>query len=102
MEKTPTVRRFPLGHVVATPGALAALHAGGHSPHEFLARHVAGDWGEVYDADRRENELSLREEFRVLSAYTTNSDTTLWIITEAETIDGGEWFTVVASTTKGR
>ena len=84
MKRTQVVQRFSLGRVVATPGALAALDAGGHTPHEFLARHVAGDWGEVAGADRQENELSLREGFRVLSAYTTNNGTTLWIITEAD------------------
>ena len=84
MERTQGVRRFSLGRVVATPGAVAALDAGGHTPHEFLARHIAGDWGEVSDADRQENEHSLREGFRLLSAYTTHTGTTLWIITEAD------------------
>ncbi|NOT58306.1 MAG: hypothetical protein HOP18_27190 [Deltaproteobacteria bacterium] len=84
MNTTRTIRRFPLGHVVATPGALAALDASGQSPHELLARHVAGDWGDVSEADWQENERSLRAGFRVLSAYTTNQGTTLWVITEAD------------------
>ena len=38
---------FTLGHVIATPGALAALEKVGQQPGDFLARHVTGDWGEV-------------------------------------------------------
>jgi hypothetical protein len=38
---------FTLGHVVATPGALAALEKAGQQPGDFLARHADGDWGEV-------------------------------------------------------
>ena len=30
---------FPLGHLVATPGAIVALAATGESPAEFIARH---------------------------------------------------------------
>ena len=38
---------FPLGQVVATPGALRALQKAEQLPAEFLDRHVNGDWGEV-------------------------------------------------------
>ena len=75
---------FPLGRVVATPGALAALEAAGELPHRYLARHVRGDWGELPDEDRKENELSLREGFRILSAYRTRLGVRLWVITEAD------------------
>jgi hypothetical protein len=33
---------FPLGQLVATPGALAALQKAGQSPAEFLSLHVRG------------------------------------------------------------
>jgi hypothetical protein len=39
--------RFPLGRVVATPGALRALEKAELLPAEFLDRHVNGDWGDV-------------------------------------------------------
>ena len=52
--------RFPLGRVVATPGALSALEKAEQLPAEFLDRHVNGDWGEVPDADKQENELLSR------------------------------------------
>ena len=50
----------------------------------YLVRHIAGDWGDVDEDDRRENELSLQHGFRLLSAYTLNSGTKIWIITEAD------------------
>jgi hypothetical protein len=76
--------RFPLGRVVATPGALAALEETGESPGLFIKRHVTGDWGNVDEHDRQENELSVVQGFRLLSAYTLSNGTKLWIITEAD------------------
>ena len=46
--------------------------------------HVAGDWGELDEEDRRENELSVARGFRLLSSYTLSSGEKLWIITEAD------------------
>ena len=76
--------RFPLGKIVGTPGALAALQRNGESPFKFLARHQAGDWGEVDDHDRAENETSLEHGFRLLSAYRLLDGTRIWVITEAD------------------
>ena len=53
-------------------------------PAAFLDRHVNGDWGEVPDADKQENELSVEEGFRILSAYTTSAGDKIWILTEAD------------------
>ena len=76
---------FPLGQVVATPGALAALEKAGHQPQDFLARHVHGDWGDLCDEDRNENRLSLEQGFWPLSSYRTCAgDTKVWVITEAD------------------
>jgi hypothetical protein len=36
---------FPLGQIIATPGALAALERAKQPPACFLARHAIGDWG---------------------------------------------------------
>lgn len=74
---------FPLGKVVATPGALALLEETGADALALLRRHSAGDWGEVPPEDARENELSVREGFRVLSSYPVG-DGTLWLISEAD------------------
>jgi hypothetical protein len=76
--------RFPLGRVVATPGALSALEKAEQAPNEFLDRHVNGDWGEVSEVDKEENEVSVEQGFRILSAYTTSAGDTIWILTEAD------------------
>jgi hypothetical protein len=76
--------RFPLDRVVATPGALRALEKAEQLPAEFLDRHVNGDWGEMPEADKQENELSVDQGFRILSAYTTSAGDTIWILTEAD------------------
>jgi len=76
--------RFPLGRVVATPGALNALEKAEQLPAEFLDRHVNGDWGEVPDADKQENERAVEQGLRILSAYTTSAGDKLWILTEAD------------------
>jgi hypothetical protein len=73
---------FPLGQVVATPGALAALEAAGQAPYEFLMRHVCGEWGDLVEEDIQENELALQEGHRLFSAYNTNDGTRIWVITE--------------------
>jgi hypothetical protein len=65
------VNRFNPGQAVATPGALAALEA-------------SGDWGEVDAEDARENELSLKHSWRLLSAYTLKNGTKIWVITEVD------------------
>ena len=61
-----------------------ALEQAGESPGRFLKRHVTGDWGELDEEDRRENELSVVQGFRLLSAYTISNGIKLWIITEAD------------------
>jgi len=76
--------RFSPGSFYATPGALEAFRASGDDPLDFLIRHLGGDWGEVDEHDRRENELSVKEGFRILSAYTLTSGVKVWIITEAD------------------
>lgn len=73
---------FPLGQVVATPGALAALEQAGRTPQEFLDRHVGGDWGDLCTEDKRANDLALRFGHRIFSAYPLKEDLRLWLITE--------------------
>jgi len=74
---------FPLGHLLATPGALSALQRTNERPTDFLSRHAAGDWGVVCDDDKRLNDESVKDGSRLMSAYLTTDGTKLWVITEA-------------------
>ena len=74
---------FPLGQIVATPGALAALDRAQQPSTCFLARHASGDWGKLEPADAAENQYSIAHGLRLLSSYQTNAGDKLWIITEA-------------------
>ena len=75
---------FTLGHVVATPGALAAIEKSGQQPGEFLDRHQSGDWGDVPPEDIKENELSLKHGFRLPSVYLLSTGIKIWVITDAD------------------
>jgi hypothetical protein len=74
---------FPLGRIVATPGALDALYRCGIAAHQFLRRHVMGDWGDVPPDDASANWMSVRHGARILSSFNV-ADERLWIITEAD------------------
>ena len=76
--------RFALGETFITPGAQEALEIAGQTAIQFLRRHMSNDWGEISEEDARENELSLREGYRLLSAYRTVRGQRIWIITEAD------------------
>jgi hypothetical protein len=74
--------RFPLGHVVASRGALEVMQSLGIHPAVLLAQHQAGQWGELDDQDKQANEDALLEGGRILSAYGTG-ESRLLVITEA-------------------
>ena len=76
----PPEGKFPLGRTVTTPGALASV-----SPEEMQAalfRHHHGDWGDVGEDDRLENERSLRDGSRLLSVFHTKAGVKFYVITE--------------------
>ncbi len=74
--------RFPLGRLVATPGALNAVTQ--DTLLISVSRHLSGDWGDVCAEDVQENEFSLREGFRLVSVYHTATGVKFYIITEAD------------------
>ena len=76
--------RFALGCVVATPGAVQAFSKTGEEPSLFINRHAAGDWGDLDREDQAENELSVRQGFRILSSYRLSDGTKIYVITEAD------------------
>lgn len=100
---TPTIiysntARFPLGQIVATPGALELLQETGFSAAALVSRHVHGSWGDLCEEDRAENEFAVNRRLRILSCYRLvdaerlaatppekrSALPTLWIITEAD------------------
>lgn len=100
---TPTIiysntARFPLGQIVATPGALELLQETDFSAAALISRHVHGDWGDLCDEDRAENDFAVTRRLRILSCYRLvdaarlaatptekrSSLPTIWIITEAD------------------
>jgi len=76
--------KFELGQLVATPGALSALEEAGQDAIKFVSRHASGDWGDLSEEDRNENEFSLLHGFRLLSSYRLRNGVKVWVITEAD------------------
>ena len=50
---------------------------------ESLKRHAVGDWGDLDEEDKKENEFALDKYLRIFSAYETGPKK-IWIITEAD------------------
>lgn len=77
-----TERKFAPGQIVITANAQRTLSA--EYVHAALKRHLQGDWGDCCAEDAAENELSLKEGFRLFSVYHTDDEIKFWIITEAD------------------
>lgn len=75
------VPRFPLGRLVVTANVLRHL-----LPDDIqtaVCRHLAGDWGDLDEHDRQENERALVLGNRLLSVYRGANGTRLYVITES-------------------
>lgn len=75
-----SVQKFALGRVVITAHAKDVLH-----PEDIplcLNRHATGDWGDLDEHDRNENEISLLQDCRLFSVYHDRANTKFYIITE--------------------
>lgn len=72
---------FPLGRVVATPGALEHCEMRNLSPLSLIDRHQRGDWGDLVEDDKIANENALFSGGRLLSAYRV-AEEKLYVITE--------------------
>lgn len=78
----PSLQRFPLGRIVATPAVLKT-----QSPmqiNQVLFRHHTGDWTEMDPDDQAANERAVTEGSRVFSAFTAHDAGRVWVITEAD------------------
>ena len=89
--------KFSPGQIVITANAQAQLPM--PEVEAALRRHLRGDWGDLGTEDVQENERSLKDGCRLLSAYCTSNrqpslsersfsctskGTKFWIITEAD------------------
>jgi len=74
---------FSLGQIVATPALLRHFEQNQVSSWHYLQRHVTGDFGDLDESDKAENELSIERGFRILSSYLIAGEK-VWIITEAD------------------
>jgi len=87
MSNKSTDTKIPLGQLVITRGVndrVADDTEFAKLVTESLARHAKGDWGDLCQEDKKENELSLKKGFRLLSAYERDGLPKIWIITEAD------------------
>jgi hypothetical protein len=75
---------FQLGRLCARPGAIRTLTRAAADPVEYIARHPAGDWGELDAEDTAANDRELRLGERIISAYRLANGEKIWIITEAD------------------
>jgi len=82
-----TMQKFPLGFFVMTQGVNAKAEEDTQFAKlvaESIVRHAGGDWGNLEEEDKKGNEISLKEGFRLLSAYEQEGLPKIWIITEAD------------------
>ena len=73
--------KFPLGRIVATPGALDLIAEQALHPMDFVLRHVSGEWGDLTKEDCRANNRALTDGGRIFSVYRVKDDQ-IWVITE--------------------
>ena len=67
--KAPVVVRLSSCGIKATPKAMSLIAKHGFYQQALIARHHAGDWGDVSDAQSRRNELALANGSKVLAWY---------------------------------
>jgi len=77
--------RFPIGQVVATPGAWSLLEKDIDLASMLVGRHACGDFGDICQDDAHLNVEAIRlGNRRVMSVYKLIGAGKLWIITEAD------------------
>lgn len=85
----PTITEYPdselfsLGVVTVTAGVRNTLTT--VEVMRAVLRHASGDWGDLCDEDREENEFALKHGYRLFSVYEREeSDSRIYVITEAD------------------
>ncbi len=81
---------FPLGRVMMTTNLQGRVQEANPEHWEeelkaLIARHASGDWGNLEDFDRQQNDRALHQgSGRLFSTYTISSGIKLYVITEAD------------------
>jgi hypothetical protein len=65
------------------------------APAEFIARHAAGEWGNVSDEAAARNEAALLAGFRLVSAFNTAKGEKLYVVTSGTDAEGRRAGTVI-------
>lgn len=83
-----TGKKFDLGQVVVAKGVDEKMK-GDHSFRVFvqvsIGRYVHRDWGQTCDEDAKANNRAIQNGERIRAVYKQpRTDTTIWIITEAD------------------
>ena len=73
---------FHPGRLCITPAAHTALRGHGIPVISVVLQHVCGNWGDLPDDDRHQNDLSVETGLRVLSSYRLSDALRIWVITE--------------------
>lgn len=82
ISQTPS-RRFAPGQVVMTIGVDDLDQQARLNPMPYLHRPLNGDWDDLDDYDRRQNDAALESgEDRLFSSYQVAPSLQLWIVTE--------------------
>jgi len=79
-----TLPRFEIGEVVVTSRAEMALRAWGLPLDSLLARHQAGDWGDVSELERQCNDEGILRRYNLVSHFRTPSGELIMITTRAD------------------
>ena len=69
--KNPAV--LSVGELVFSPAVARLVVEGSLDPFPYLRRHLAGDWGELTEADRRDNEHVLLNGGEIFSSYAVSA-----------------------------
>jgi len=73
---------FPLGQTAITPACLEEVLTCGETPSRYLHQHQHGEWGDLGAEDKAENDLSVQQGYRILSAYVLPNGKRIYVITE--------------------
>jgi hypothetical protein len=80
----PNMRLAP-GEIIMTAGVDDLVQQGRLNPNQYLRRHLGGDWGDLDEGDRRQNDAALASGgVRLFSSYQVDRGLQLWIITESD------------------